>query len=73
LKNKGAGSQFSFAFAFACDLIKNESKIAEVKAARRGSVLWIEFSTSRSLEGVSMAAASRAMRRAVETPFSYVK
>src|ERR1700744_1717175 len=64
---------FRFAFVFGCDLIKIESEIAEVKATRRGSVLWIGFSTSRSSEGELTAAASRAMRRAVETPFSYVK
>jgi hypothetical protein len=64
---------FRFSFDFGCDLIKIESEIAEVKATRRGSVLWIGFSTSRLSEGVSMAAASRAMRRAVEIPFSSVK
>jgi hypothetical protein len=72
-QNRPHRFHFRFAFDFACDLIKIESEIAEVKATRRGSVLWIGFSTSRSSEGVSMAAASRAMRPVVETPFSSVK
>ncbi len=43
------------------------------RGERRGSVYWIEFSTSQSSEGVLMAAASRAMRRAGATLFSFVK
>ena len=64
---------FSVAFAFGCDLLKNESRIAEVKRRSPGNVFWIGFLTSPSLEAVSMAAASHAMRRAAATLFSFVK
>ncbi|WP_431017618.1 hypothetical protein [Bradyrhizobium pachyrhizi] len=64
---------FHFAFVFGCDLLKSESKTVKAKAVAGGSVLWIEFTTSPSLEAALMAAASRAMRRAGVTLFSSVK
>ncbi|WGR96314.1 hypothetical protein MTX26_29640 [Bradyrhizobium sp. ISRA443] len=64
---------FQFAFVFACDLIQSESKTVKAKTVSGGSVRWIEFTTSPSSEAALMAAASRAMRRAGATLFSFVK
>ncbi|MGY4573093.1 hypothetical protein [Bradyrhizobium sp. USDA 3256] len=64
---------FHFAFVFGCDLLQSESKTVKAKAVAGGSVLWIEFTTSPSLEAALMAAASRAMRQAGVTLFSSVK
>ncbi|WP_461349796.1 hypothetical protein [Bradyrhizobium sp. USDA 4451] len=65
--------RFRFAFVFGCDLLQFESKTVKAKTVAGGSVLWIEFTTSPSSEAALMAAASRAMRRAGVTPFSFVK
>jgi hypothetical protein len=64
---------FHFAFVFGCDLLQSESKTVKAKTVAGGSVLWIEFTTSPSLEAALMAAASRATRRAGVILFSYVK
>ncbi len=64
---------FPVAFAFGCDLIQTESKIAKVNGRTPGKRLWIGFSTSRSSGAASTAAASRATRSAGEIPFSFVK
>src|SRR5262249_49317660 len=58
---------FRFSFVFRCDLLQFESEVAEAKAAGRGSVCWIGYSTSQSLGAALTAAASRATRRAAAT------
>src|SRR5260370_35350048 len=70
---RAPGSPFPLAFTFGCDLVQTESKIANVKRRAPGKRLWIGFSTSLSLGAASMAAVSRAMRRAGEIMFSFVK